>query len=613
MRFSALKNENIKIFKIKGNLKMKVDPDYKSIGALFRDANVFSIPKYQRGYAWKENQLEDFIEDIKALLIEGEQSEHFFGSLVCSQVEAVGGHERENQLVDGQQRLTTFVILASRLIRKYEELIKLDSDHVEYINQKIQELTERYICYKKSVNKKTELIPRMTLSRRDKEFFASLIDGRILNCERESHNKLKFAADKIDKFIEELVIDKSIDEQLDSLGDIEKIINEKCNIIHMITSKVSDAYKLFQVINDRGEHLTHTDLIRAKTLGIADDNKSEHIFKDVEKTWDDLDRDLGLNLEKLLGDFYSSKTGDKVKPTAFYDQFVKKIIGESSVLPEHIYQLMSDLKIELRKAHQISNGEWPYADSKLNSWKRNRLRILVINLKHTHPIPLLLAATKLDESKFYELVRVLEVFFFRYKHICKNKIDLATTRYLKACRLIESGDFIIQKFKEELRGLILKDATDEQFAIRIAELQYIDPKKGDNRGLRYLLMGLEDSWSWYIDGMKGGYSNKEKSINVSAVYEFSSMTLEHVYPQNPSVKDLNIEEHLNSLGNLTLLDPSLNSSLGNLDYSEKYSFLVERSKLAINSDFANYPSWNRENLLDRQKRLIDAAKSVFSF
>ena len=91
------------------------------------------------------------------------------------------------------------------------------------------------------------------------------------------------------------------------------------------------------------------------------------------------------------------------------------------------------------------------------------------------------------------------------------------------------------------------------------------------------------------------------------------MTLEHVYPQNPSVKDLNIEEHLNSLGNLTLLDPSLNSSLGNLDYSEKYSFLVERSKLAINSDFANYPSWNRENLLDRQKRLIDAAKSVFSF
>ncbi len=592
---------------------MKVEPDYKSIGALFRDANVFRVPKYQRGYAWKQSQLDDFIEDLKQILVCDNGSEHFFGSLVCAQVEEIGGHEKENQLVDGQQRLTTFVILASRLIIKYEELNHNENEHTEYINEKIKELRERYINYKKSVNKKTEYVRRLELSRRDDLFFNSIINNQPIDAERDSHDRILLAAKELKKFIDSLTAEKNTDEQLDKLDELEKVINENCNVIHMVTSKVSDAYKLFQVINDRGENLNHTDLLRAKTLGIADDKNNEHLFFKVEQIWDDLDKEYGSTLEKLLGYYYSGVTGEKVKSSSFYDQCMEKIFGEDNVSSKGIYEKMSLVTSELQKAKMIASGQWPYPDSTLTSWQRNRLNILIVKLKHTHPIPLLLAATNLVEKQFYELVRTLEIFFFRYKHICKNKIDLATTRYLKACRNIGKNEFTIQNFKKELRELILKDATDEQFITRLKELEYSDPKKGDNRGMRYLLLGLEDSWRWYKNGVKEGAAGREKDIDYSAVYEFSSSTLEHVYPQKPKVKEIELEQYLNRLGNITLLDPSLNSSLGNIEYEKKHDYLINQSKILLNKEFEEYPIWNAESILEREEGLLKAAISVFSF
>jgi len=593
---------------------MKVNPDYKSIGDLFRDANVFHVPKYQRGYAWKKEQLDDFVDDLTTIMDDG-NTEHFFGSLVCAQTETIGGHEKVNQLVDGQQRLTTFVILASRIILKYEQLNKNkdENEHSDYIVEKIKELKERYIYYKKSVNKKTEYVRRLTLSRRDDEYFYAMIKNQNIETERDSHSRICLAAKTLCEFVDICTKDKNLDEALDTLDVIEKTINESCNVIHMVTSQISDAYKLFQVINDRGENLNHTDLLRAKTLGIADDKSNSYIFPKVERIWDDLDKQFGGELEKLLGYYFSSFTGDKVKSSSFYDQCMDKIFNGGKATPELIVEKMTLINDELIKAMKISRGEWPYEDSKLTAWQRYRLTILILNLKHTHSIPLLLSATHLDENKFYEMVRVLEIFFFRYKHICKNKIDLATTRYLNACNDIANDKFSVQQFKVKLRELITKSATDEQFTNYLKQLEYSNSKTGDNRGMKYLLLGIEDSWRWYKNGMREGAAGREKNINYAMVCEFSTMTLEHVYPQNPEHKDMDLEQDLNKLGNITLLDPRLNSALGNIEYKEKLNYLIKDSKILINHEFENYPVWNRDSLSLRNSVLIEASKSIFIF
>ncbi|WNJ95912.1 DUF262 domain-containing HNH endonuclease family protein [Vibrio ruber] len=586
---------------------MKVEPEYKSIGGLFRDANVFRVPKYQRGYAWKEDQLEDFRDDL-IFIHRNENNEHFFGSLVCAQEESIGGHERSNQLVDGQQRLTTFVILICCLINKYSFLNKEKHEYKEYIDEKIKELKERYLIYKKSVNKKTEYVRRLELSRRDDDFFYNRISNNDVEPERESHKRLSTAFKFLDKFVGSLIEDKKISDALDELDSLEKTINEKCNIIHMVTGKVSDAYKLFQVINDRGEQLNHTDLLRAKTLGITDEQGL--IFNQVENIWDELDACYGSGLEKLLGYYYSSSTGDKVRTSSFYDQCMENIFSENNhSSPQIVYEKMKDIKNKLYKASLISQGDWPYDSSILRLWQRNRLKFLVVHLKHTHCIPLLLAASSLKEQHFYEVVRVLEIFFFRYKNVCGNKIDLATTRYYKACKNIQENKFTVQRFKDEFRELINKYATDDMFKSRIDELDYSKSKSS----LRYLLLGLEDSWEWYISGMKEGVKGRESSFDHLYTFDFSSATVEHIYPQNPDAKNIPLEPFLNKLGNLTILDPKHNEELGNLPYDKKIDIYINDTKLKINQEFKKYPIWDKEHLIERRDSLMDAACYIFAF
>ncbi len=282
---------------------------------------------------------------------------------------------------------------------------------------------------------------------------------------------------------------------------------------------------------------------------------------------------------------------------------------DNNTSPEIVYEKMKDISDKLCKAYLISQGDWPYTNSVLSSWQRNRLKFLVIHLKHTHCIPLLLAATNLKEKFFYETIRVLEIFFFRYKNVCGNKIDLATTRYYKACKAIKSETFTVQNFKNDFRELINNYANDEIFISRIDELDYSKSKVS----LRYLLLGLEDSWSWYTNGMNDGVKGRESSFDYSYIYDFSSSTVEHIYPQKPDVKDVNLEPFLNKLGNLTILGPKHNEELGNLPYNDKVQIYINETKLKINEHFKDFPVWNKENLFERREKLMKAACCVFNF
>ncbi|MCD9475469.1 DUF262 domain-containing protein [Photobacterium phosphoreum] len=590
---------------------MQVEPDYNSVGALFRDANVFRVPEYQRGYAWEDEEINDFLEDFKKVL--NNEGEHFFGCLVCAQDTEISGHEKINKLVDGQQRLTTFVIFAKCLIAQYKKYSNED-EFSEYIKEKIDELNSRYLYYKKSVNKKTMYIKRLELSRRDNDFFQAMMSGNETEeCERDSHKRIKRGFKLIQDFFTENLSEGNISRKLDILDDIEDKLNKNCNVIQMVTSSVSDAYKLFQVINDRGRALNSTDLLRAKTLGIADNKKNEFIFKQVEKLWDDLDKSYGSSVERLLGHYYSSVTGKKVKSSAFYDQCMDDLFDKGRISPPNLLAKLKNISVQLSKLNKIASGEWPYSESTLGKWHHSRLDILINNLKHTHPIPLLLAASNIGEKDFSDVVRILEIFFFRYKYICGNKIDLATTRYLNTCKAIVNGKFELNQFKVELRKLIHEKANDELFSSRLEALEYSTLPGGDNKGIKYLLLGIEEFYRWYKDNCKGGVSGRTKYLDTSKVYDFKMMTIEHVYPRNPTIRDVELEGSINTIGNLTLLDPNLNTSLGNIPYESKLNYFIRDSRVLINKEFEIYPIWDKVNMMDRKSELINSAKSIFIF
>ena len=107
---------------------MEVKPNYCSMDTVFGESTIFLVPKYQRAYSWEKNNVTQFCEDLYDLYDKKKENDlvgqHFLGGIVCVRQ----GNEDEldekviYQLVDGQQRLSTTVLLVSRMIHFLQEL-----------------------------------------------------------------------------------------------------------------------------------------------------------------------------------------------------------------------------------------------------------------------------------------------------------------------------------------------------------------------------------------------------------------------------------------------------------------------------------------------------------
>lgn len=115
----------------------------------FLRTHIFNIPEYQRGYAWKERQLQDLWDDINDIqTIDGKFLPHYIGVLCLSQrplpEEYKWTRRKMYDVVDGQQRLTTIIILLSQIL--YSDCEYLGENSVE-------NLIEEYICKRSELSK----------------------------------------------------------------------------------------------------------------------------------------------------------------------------------------------------------------------------------------------------------------------------------------------------------------------------------------------------------------------------------------------------------------------------------------------------------------------------
>ena len=106
-------------------MRNTIDPSYTTIGMLFEKNFLFEVPKYQRYYSWEDEQVDDFIKDVKGIYLHDTPEntiEHFFGGIVAVEKRIPGSNRQQRELIDGQQRITTTLLLIIALIWKYEKL-----------------------------------------------------------------------------------------------------------------------------------------------------------------------------------------------------------------------------------------------------------------------------------------------------------------------------------------------------------------------------------------------------------------------------------------------------------------------------------------------------------
>lgn len=612
---------------------MTIETAHQTITVLFEQNQTFEVPKYQREYAWDVDAIGDFIEDLQKCLetrLSGGQRNHFFGGIVSARLNVQGSSRVSYEVIDGQQRISSFVMLAAAIVSSMKFIsdeIKSNAAHeqdekaLHYLDETISKINSLYLTHRYAVGLEYKIVPKLTLSKADDSFFQSLLAGKTPEAERPSHKRIKDAWVSLNKFLDgELEKEASISGKATRLQHLtDQVLAEDCTVIFMWSDNRSEAYRIFQVLNDRGVSLNNGDLLRARTLEILDHKPIEATQNLLAEFWDSTLAYPPASIDDYLLWYFSSYEGYRPKQSDVTDEFMRVRFNEPDLTKpitklqalgvlDEVKQLDEDFAL----LNQLVNGEWPYSDNtSVTQWDIERLNLLVGHLKQTNAMPLLMALKLLKPKLFAEAVVSLERFIFRYKTIGNAHIGPATSLFHEQAQLIRQDPtkYKIGILRAALRALVDKQVSESRFYAAISELTY-SPRggSGGNRYIRYLLIAIEDYYQWYENGAQGTPTCMDKT----RVLDIANTTLEHIYPQKLDLKNqhTDLEPIKHALGNLTILGPGENNTTGNKGFSDKRK-AFEKSNLRINREIAFNAEWTQAIIEERTKALAKIATKIF--
>ena len=608
---------------------MPIKPTQLAVKFLFEQNHTFAVPKYQRGYAWDEDAISDFIEDLSRCLKvreTGSEKSHFFGGIVTVRVPVASSNRSNYEVIDGQQRLASFVMFIAAVVRgmrnivgeltKKGNLFNEEKKAKKFLEDTIETLRNIYLIYRDEIELEYVEVPKLKLSDADDEFFQNTINEKNAVAKRASHERIKAAWDKLIGFIENDLLNSGSPwekaKRLQLL--VNSVLAADCSVIFMCSETRGEAYQIFQVLNDRGVHLTDGDLLRASTLELLDSKAFSSIQTKLSERWDGVLAHEPGDIDSYLRWYYSSHEGKRPKPSNLADQFLEfrfKCKDKSSIDKKEAQGVLDEVQridADFATLQTLGDGEWPYEDhSKVARWDRERLRMLVLHLKQTNAMPLLLSLKNLEPKKFAEAVSALERFVFRFKTIGNAHINPMTELFLRHAKSIrDDSNYAVKGLRKDLKGLINRAVPDSVFEANLSEIRYW-PRSG-NGNIRYLLITLEDYAQWFESGANGVPKCKDKT----RVFDFSNTTLEHVYPRSAkeNEKAENMENVKHTLGNLTIFGPEDNDAAGNNSFADKRSIL-QASNLKLNRDIGEHDDWTADKVKQRTQSLVDMALKVF--
>lgn len=541
------------------------------IKEIFSNKFQFTIPPYQRPYAWTTEQagemLDDFIDFMEQDGAGVDREPYFLGSVVLIKQE----NDPAAQVIDGQQRLTTLTILLAAIASKVDQK---DRGHVmQYINEPGNPIED------------LEPKPRLTLRERDRDFFRRYVQepGNLTklantNPDTDPGKNIRANAEFYLKRLNEL-----IPERIFELG---KFVANRCYLVAVCTPNLTSAYRIFSVMNDRGLDLLPSDILKADIIG----ELAPESCDDYNEKWEEVEDALGRDgLNELLGHVRSIYRRVKQKTTLLEEirSHVLEKVGPAQFIDDVLVPY-GDAFSHLR----LAGYEGASDSSEINEQLQWLLRI--DNRDWMVPAIYYFANDKYGEENKLRFSRRLErlasSLFIRRCNV-NERID----RYAKVLDAIDNGNDLFA----DASPLMLSEKEREDTATALDGDIY-----ENSRTRTYVLLRL-DSWL----------------AGEGATYDHKIITVEHVLPQ--TVKDgsgwarewpdaVVREQWVHKLGNLVLLSRRINSSAQNYDFDvKKRKYFATRngtSPFALTTGVLQADVWTPAVVEDRQRRLIERFK-----
>lgn len=603
-----------------------------TVGEVLGERFPFAVPRYQRAYAWEDEAVGYFVRDIESLLaVKAGDASHFFGGVVCILLtDAQKVRQVSYEVVDGQQRLATIMLALSCVVEVSGELAeRTKRTNAAVANSALTLLADTldtYVTWRESdVSAGTSTVrPRMDLSLADNEVFQALVmNSNLPASTRDSHRLLVDARGALLEMTRRHVgTTGPLDKRVERLFRLRQALVHDAHVIHIVSKERTQAYRLFSVLNHRGESLSDADLLRSRSLELLDGYSKEH--EQVALLWDEMLAAPAGKVEGFFRALYPSVTGERARGDLFEateKHFFPATPPKTPGGAKALVRTVERFKDELATFLQLIDGDWPYErqagkPTKVRAWQVDRMRRLVVTLKHELALPVLLAAARsVDEATFAEMVYMLEVFAFRYKIICNGHATRPANVYYAQAQLMRTATkkspYKLKAFRESLRDLIGNHASDSLFTQLLSEnLRYSNASQRAN--IREFLTTLEDHRTWW---MRTGAKNPKSppKPKMTKVIDIEDATLEHIYPQSADAahKDAAIEPVKHTLGNLTFFGGADNVAAANKPFGAKRTTYYKPSEIAMTADLADKPDWKVADLDTRQQDLLDQAVRIF--
>lgn len=527
---------------------------------------VFLIPPFQRNYAWDKKNCKELWNDFENCIRTNET--HFLGNILYYPSENSGASYSELILVDGQQRLTTVLLLLTALRDKTSDIgLKNDID-TKYLKNSTSD--NRYRIKLKSIAN-------------DSDNFIKIVDGDIENSSSLLHENYLYFCDRV------LSLNTS---------DHWKLFNAiaRCEIVDInlqAGNNLSLVQTVFEKINSTGKALTPADLIRNLLLVTDSPEEQKNLYINY---WQKIESILGaIYIPDFVSDYLIINTSfSSISSKEVYSKF--KEYKESNKLSN---KDSLETLLNYSKYYSFLIGK-PCGNSKIAK------SIEEINLQKASDLyPILLHCLYIMfENQQQELVKIFELF----------------SDFILRYRIVRdySGGGALQGMVRQIINKLLNSQIKYTYADLLVELSNSTTRDGefptDTRFEESLL-----TKSFNRDDAKLLLSRIEYYQNKDVQIPFNKLTLEHIMPETLSMKwkqylgladEKNVfdfqSEYLWKLGNLTLLSGPLNSQLQNDVFDNKVQSYAN-NQFRITRSINKYNHWRRDEIVERTSELASIA------
>lgn len=559
---------------------MRLNPMHLTLAKLL-EGRLFRIPEYQRAYSWQKKQRLDLFDDIREA--NKSDNEHFMATIVAlsCDTKTIGADEYNIvELVDGQQRVTTIVIL----LKAIEMALSEDDDQEAKPKADLSELLV------KSDNH--EMILLQTNHDSSSVFKEYIQTGTIVEEENSTaaDQNLIDAAKECAQFIESWKKDENFGDLVGLLGTIR---NRLSIIFHEIADEAI-VYRVFEVLNSRGLDVKWIDKTKSQLMASifehTNDKKGQEeglhemhtIWKDIYKTLG-LRQDLGDEALRFAGTFVSSgKKPNKIMSEEKASQELRKFAGKEI---KTLINCAEGLRKPARVIRQLNNNPRLKAVTAIR-----HARFLAASI-------LLRGFEKEEESK---LLWAWERVTFRVFVLGGADARSEVGEFVRLGFAVHKGDLSV----DDTLSRICKIGKIYPNSWISSDNEYWDNcYEGWGEELRYILYRYDEHLAKEA-GEKINHLQWEKIWVDKA--EFS---IEHIAPQSSG------QSNIHDIGNLTMLPPKVNSALGAKSPSEKAQRYIEsglRGTIKVGSKIQSSPDWTETDVRHRRDEIVAFIKSEWA-